>query len=640
MQPLGHRKLVSCTSATTNNNDMKFGQRPTAATYDLSPPSLACSSKGRPRAALALVNGQRDFQKANLGDGEPVGDNNRRVVDTSTSYSDELMAAFKRKTQELCDETREQYEQRLERQEAQHERQVQSLQRQLREVVGSCVSLTEHEQILASTAQEQQHQLEAIRARYQSEMREFEQRCDERWQSKMAALKKQSEQEKSQLTQRVEQLELQRSEAEAEVKERELSELRWGEKLEAVGRDKAAVEKRVDDTKNRLEEACRIIVALRTRLRHHKKLAHDLEAQRDKNSATRDEVMQCKLAYAELKGEMDSRVPSLERELDHAVRGVADEKTNTRALQVRTVSEVVGLREQLQQQQCAAAELAAQNTLRSEHHSAERQQLQKEVEALQRALQQEREAGKEAAARLDKSQQRAAEAQLQQQVRAKHNQRSGELTQLLLLLVPDLGAGSAHAAGAAAGGRGLAPAAKPAAEAARGAAQGPGKAAARREQAARRRAARARGVHGGLGAQALRLRSLTWPVWCTSTRAETGIGGTPTGETAANSLATFENLLAPRWGPWACPMSPQWRAPPAPCALAMNSARGGADAADASSPAAGAGALIKPSRPRGARIEWLRVKWNGQGGRNFQFRRHIRFFRSVLDGTGVYKNGK
>ncbi|EGZ16756.1 hypothetical protein PHYSODRAFT_300101 [Phytophthora sojae] len=321
------------------------------------------------------------------------------------------MAAFKRKTQELCDETRERCEQRLERQEAQHERQVQSLQRQLRDVVGSCVSLAEHEQILATTAQEQQRQLEEIRRRHHSEMREFEQRCDEKWQAKMAAIKTQSEQEKSQLTQRIEQLKLQQSEAAAEAKERDLAELRWSEKLEAAAREKAEVEKRVDDAKNRLEEACRIIVALKTRLRHHKRLARDLESQRDKNSATRDEVMQCKLAYAELKGDTDSRVASLERELDHALRAVVDEKANARALQ----SEVAGLRDQLQRQQCAAAELAAKGTLSVEHHASERKQLQKEVEALQRALQQEKQSVKEAATRTHEMQQRAAETQLQHQ---------------------------------------------------------------------------------------------------------------------------------------------------------------------------------------------------------------------------------
>ncbi|KAE8886840.1 hypothetical protein PF003_g28979 [Phytophthora fragariae] len=374
------------------------------------PFSLARSSKTKQvqSRAAALVHGERGYRTACRDEEKPVEDNHH---DTSASYSDELMAAFKRKTQELCDETREQYEQRLERQEAQHERQVQSLQRQLREVVGSCVSLVEHEQIVATTAQEQQRQLEEIRRRHHSDMRELEQRCDHKWQAKVTAINKQREQEKSQLTQRIKQLELQQNEAAAEAKERELSELRWSEKLEGAGREKADVERRVDDAKNRLEEACRIIVALKTRLRHHKRLARDLESQRDKNSATRDEVMQCKLAYAELKGDMDTRVAGLERELAHALRTSADEKANTCTLQ----SEVAGLRDQLQRQQCTVAELTAKGTLSSEHHAVERKQLQMEVEALQRALQQEKQAVKEAATRLDETQQRAAEAQLQHQ---------------------------------------------------------------------------------------------------------------------------------------------------------------------------------------------------------------------------------
>ncbi|KAJ8531846.1 hypothetical protein ON010_g14117 [Phytophthora cinnamomi] len=296
---------------------------------------LARTSKIKQLQSRASVKDERDFRVAFQDVEDPVEEGNHH--DTSGSYGDELMAAFKRKTQELCDETREQYEQRLERQEAQHERQVHSLQRQLREVVGSCVSLAEHEQILASTAEEQQRHLEEIRRRHHSEMRVLEQRCDQKWQTKVAAFKKQGEQEKSRLMQRIEQLELQKSEAAAEARQCELSELRWGEKLVAAGYEKAAMEQRVEGAKNRLEEACRIIVALKTRLRHHKRLARDLESHRDKNVATRDEVMQSKLAYAELKGDMDTRVACLEKELDHAMRDIADEKTNAAALQVRHV---------------------------------------------------------------------------------------------------------------------------------------------------------------------------------------------------------------------------------------------------------------------------------------------------------------
>ncbi|KAG3162884.1 hypothetical protein PC128_g20509 [Phytophthora cactorum] len=343
--------------------------------------------------AAALTKGTREFRKIYDDSADPVEDNNVHAQDKATFYSEELLNAFKRKTHELCDETREQYEHKLERQEAQHERQVHALQRQLREVVGSSVSLAEHEQLLATTTKEQQRQLEEVRRRHQSEMRELEQK----WQAKLTATRKQGEQEKADLMQRIEQLELLKSEAAVEVKERELSELRWSEKLEAAGRVKESVEQRLDDATKRLEDACRIIVMLKTRLRHHTRLARDLKSRRDK---TVQEVMKCKVAHAEFKGDMNTRVASLERELDHARRAVANEKSNTRALQ----REVAGLGDQVQHQQCSVAA-----------KGAEHKQLQTEVEALRNALQTEKQAVKDATERLDKMQQRAAEAELQHQ---------------------------------------------------------------------------------------------------------------------------------------------------------------------------------------------------------------------------------
>ncbi|KAG7385491.1 hypothetical protein PHYPSEUDO_001441 [Phytophthora pseudosyringae] len=354
-------------------------------------PTFSAHFKQTQTRAAALTNGKRDFRQI-YGDVEGPGhDNNVRVKDPTASYSDDLMNAFKRKTQELCDETREQYEQKLERQEAQHERQAQSLQRQLREVLGSSVSLAEHEQIVATIAKEQQRELEEIRMRHRSELRELEPRCEHKWQAKLATVSK----EKAALMHRMEQLELLRSKAEAEAK---LTELRWAEQLEAACRSKEAAEKRVGDTKKRLADACRIIAALKTRVRHH---ARDLESQRDLTTEMRDEVMKCKLAHAGLKGD----VASLERGLDHAQRAVADEKTNSCALQ----NEITGLREHFQRQECSAVELTAS----AEHHAIERKQLQKEVESLRESLQAEKQTVKDATARLDKMQQRATEAQLQ-----------------------------------------------------------------------------------------------------------------------------------------------------------------------------------------------------------------------------------
>ncbi|KAL4103186.1 hypothetical protein PRIC1_006921 [Phytophthora ramorum] len=374
---------------------MKRRSRPPAVRHTPAPSSAVYPStlKQSQSRATALANGTREFRKLDDDADDPVQDNNTRATDTTASYSDDLLNAFKRKTQELCDETREQYEQKIERQEAQHERKVQSLQRQLREVVGSCVSLAEHEQILAMTAKEQQRQLEEIGRRHQSEVRELEQRCEQKWEARETAVKEQREQDKSALLQRIEQLELQKSEAAAGAKERELSELRWSEKLEAAGRAKEVVEKRVEDGKKRLGDACRIIIALKTRVRHH---ARDLESQREKTIETRDEVMRCKLAYAELKGD----ISSLDKELAHAQRTVADEKVNTCKLQ----SEVVDLREQVQRQQCTEVELTAKGTLSAEHHATERKQLHKEVETLQKALQQETQTAKDACARMDKTQ--------------------------------------------------------------------------------------------------------------------------------------------------------------------------------------------------------------------------------------------
>ncbi|KAF1782380.1 hypothetical protein GQ600_22264 [Phytophthora cactorum] len=257
--------------------------------------------------AAALTKGTREFH------------NNVHAQDKATFYSEELLNAFKRKTHELCDETREQYEHKLERQEAQHERQVHALQRQLREVVGSSVSLAE----TSSFLQRQRRSSSVTRG----------------------ATRKQGEQEKADLMQRIEQLELLKSEAAVEVKERELS------SCGGAKSSRLLAEERIDKTVQ--------------------------------------EVMKCKVAHAEFKGDMNTRVASLERELDHARRAVANEKSNTRALQ---------------RQQCSVAA-----------KGAEHKQLQTEVEALRNALQTEKQAVKDATERLDKMQQRAAEAELQHQ---------------------------------------------------------------------------------------------------------------------------------------------------------------------------------------------------------------------------------
>ncbi|RLN69550.1 hypothetical protein BBJ29_005893 [Phytophthora kernoviae] len=264
---------------------------------------------------------------------EPFTGSNAKM----TVSSDQLMTAFKRKTQELCDETRAQYEQTLERQEAQHERQLQNLQRQLREVVGSCVSLTNHEQIIAVIATEQQRRLDSVRSRHASEMRELQQRCARTWQAKLSELKTQSDQQKAAMMERIDQLEMQKSEEETAAKEHELSELRWKEQWEEIRRAKEGMEKQ-------LEDACRLIALLKSRLQQQAKLAYELEEQRGKTSETREEVMKCKLAYAEMKGDMDTRVVSLEKELDHVQRALKCEKTRTSALQVSITNRELGQR--------------------------------------------------------------------------------------------------------------------------------------------------------------------------------------------------------------------------------------------------------------------------------------------------------
>jgi hypothetical protein len=80
-------------------------------------------------------------------------------------------------------------------------------------------------------------------------------------------------------------------------------------------------------------------------------------------------------------------------------------------------SEVAGLREQVQRQQCSNVELTAKAVLGAEHHAAERKKLRKESEALRAAVQAEKQSVQDASARLDKIQQCAADTQLQHQVR-------------------------------------------------------------------------------------------------------------------------------------------------------------------------------------------------------------------------------
>ncbi|KAF4316097.1 hypothetical protein G195_010415 [Phytophthora kernoviae 00238/432] len=204
----------------------------------------------------------------------------------------------------------------------------------------------------------------------------------------------QNDQQKAAMMERINQLEMQKSEEETATKEHELSELRWKEQWEEIRRAKEGMEKQ-------LEDACRLIALLKSRLQQQAKLAYELEEQRGKTSETREEVMKCKLAYAEMKGNMDTQVVSLEKELDHVQRTLKCEKTRTSALQ----GEIAGLSKRLQQQQCITGKLNAKEALRAEHHATERTRLQKEVGTLEKSLQRNKQTTIDAVARVDELQQ-------------------------------------------------------------------------------------------------------------------------------------------------------------------------------------------------------------------------------------------
>ncbi|RLN76362.1 hypothetical protein BBJ28_00007048 [Nothophytophthora sp. Chile5] len=322
--------------------------------------------------------------------------------------TDELEAILGRNTQQLCDDTRAQCEQRLRRQEAQHERQLQSLQRRLQQVVGSCVSLNEHEQILMAVATKQHLEREEICRRHDSEMRELEQRCAQEWQAKMHTMEAHVNQEKAVLWQQIEQLELRKREAAVEVKQLELAELQLREQLAEGVRTKGDVEKR-------LQDAGHLVASLRRRLRRQEQVTRDLAAQRAMTNEIHEELMACKLSHAEVKGKLETQIVVAEKEIARLERELQDQKACTSAQQ----TQIGELRDQVQRQQCSAVELAAKEALRAEHSAVERAKLQKEVEALRNALKHQARHEKDAIQQMEEKLRQATGAQRQDQVNSR-----------------------------------------------------------------------------------------------------------------------------------------------------------------------------------------------------------------------------
>ncbi|RLN98052.1 hypothetical protein BBJ28_00014713 [Nothophytophthora sp. Chile5] len=342
------------------------------------------------------------------GGGEDVAESGKassyRAMADAAARTDELEAILGRKTQQLCDDTRAQCEQRLRRQEAQHERQLQSLQRRLQQVLGSCVSLNEHEQILAAVAAKQQLEREEICRRHGSEMHELERRCAQEWQAKVHTLEARVTQDNAVLWQQIEQLELRKSEAAVEAKQLELAELQLREQLAEAVCVKGGVEKR-------LQDAGHLVASLRMRLRRQKQVTRDLAAQRAMANEVREELMACKLSHAEIKGRRETQVAAMEKEMTHLERALKDEKACTSAQQ----TQIGELRDQVQRQQCSAVELAAKEALRAEHSAVERAKLQKEVETLRNALKHQTRHEKDTSRQMEEKLHQATVAQLHDQ---------------------------------------------------------------------------------------------------------------------------------------------------------------------------------------------------------------------------------
>lgn len=124
--------------------------------------------------------------------------------------------------QQLCDETRAQYELLLQRQETSHERQLQAAQSKLQDVLSSHLSLAEHEKILFSEGEFHRREREGLVAAHTRELQLIEAKWQQWRQKRERELTLRFEEEKRVILDMLSPLELERNDALRLLKEQEI----------------------------------------------------------------------------------------------------------------------------------------------------------------------------------------------------------------------------------------------------------------------------------------------------------------------------------------------------------------------------------------------------------------------------------
>lgn len=139
-----------------------------------------------------------------------------------TNSYPELHLSTSNRQQQLCEETRAQYELLLQRQETSHERQLQAAQSKLQDVLSSHLSLAEHEKILFSEGDFHRREREDLAAAHTKDLQLVEAKWQQRWQKCERELTTRFEEEKNAILDMLPPLELERNDALRLFKEQEI----------------------------------------------------------------------------------------------------------------------------------------------------------------------------------------------------------------------------------------------------------------------------------------------------------------------------------------------------------------------------------------------------------------------------------
>jgi chromosome segregation ATPase len=244
---------------------------------------------------------------------------------------------MERKAQELCQETREQYELLLQRQETAHERQLQAARATLQQVLSASISLADHQQLVASEKEAARRERDELVAQHSRELRRAQraeaQRAEvDKWTRKLQSTQQHLVGKVDALKARCAQLELDKSLIEAALtdRERELCSLR-GILREA--------EHKQHEAEARVEEACRHLSSLRVHLRRSDARSRRAEisakAAAESTHRAREKLAGKDVAIAEARGRAEVRAASIETQLEHTQEVLETERKAVQALQVR-----------------------------------------------------------------------------------------------------------------------------------------------------------------------------------------------------------------------------------------------------------------------------------------------------------------